>query len=297
MARKGLILAGGNGTRLRPLTLAVSKQLLPVYDKPLVYYPLATLMLAGVQEILVIVDPSSADQFKKLLGDGSQWGASISYAIQNTPKGLAEALIIAEDFLSGEYSVLILGDNIFHGVGLGRSLLNSVRDAGATATAIHVDDPTEFGVLELGANMKVLSIEEKPADPKSNFAIPGLYFFDGSAPQRAKSLSPSPRGELEITDLLNTYLEDNLLSTTILPRGTAWLDAGSIDGLMGAGELIKTLQTTTGQLVGSPDEAAWRQGWISEQQLLTIAAGIKTDYGRMLERAVKEEREHKSYGS
>jgi glucose-1-phosphate thymidylyltransferase len=297
MARKGLILAGGNGTRLRPLTSAVSKQLLPVYDKPLVYYPLATLMLAGVREILVIVDPNSSDQFERLLGDGSQWGASISYAIQSSPKGLAEALIIAEDFLHGEPSVLILGDNIFHGVGLGRNLLSAVSDKGATATGIHVEDPSEFGVLELGSNMKVLSIEEKPSDPKSNFAIPGLYFFDGSAPSRAKKLSPSPRGELEITDLLKTYLEEELLSTTLLPRGTAWLDAGSIDGLMGAAELIKTLQTTTGQLVGSPDEAAWRQGWISEQQLLNIASGIKTDYGRMLERAVKEEREHKAYGS
>lgn len=297
MSRKGLILAGGNGTRLRPLTSAVSKQLLPVYDKPLVYYPLATLMLAGVREILVIVDPNSADQFERLLGDGSQWGASISYAIQSSPNGLAEALIIAEDFLDGEPSVLILGDNIFHGVGLGRNLLSAVSDEGATATGIHVEDPSEFGVLELGSNMKVISIEEKPADPKSNFAIPGLYFFDGSAPSRAKKLRPSPRGELEITDLLNTYLAEDLLSTTLLPRGTAWLDAGSVDGLMGAAELIKTLQTTTGQLVGSPDEAAWRQGWITEEQLLAIALGIKTDYGRMLERAVKEEREHKAYGS
>jgi glucose-1-phosphate thymidylyltransferase len=275
----------------------VSKQLLPVYDKPLVYYPLATLMLAGVREILVIVDPNSADQFERLLGDGSQWGASISYAIQSSPNGLAEALIIAEDFLDGEPSVLILGDNIFHGVGLGRNLLSAVSDEGATATGIHVEDPSEFGVLELGSNMKVISIEEKPADPKSNFAIPGLYFFDGSAPSRAKKLRPSPRGELEITDLLNTYLTEDLLSTTLLPRGTAWLDAGSVDGLMGAAELIKTLQTTTGQLVGSPDEAAWRQGWITEEQLLAIALGIKTDYGRMLERAVKEEREHKAYGS
>jgi glucose-1-phosphate thymidylyltransferase len=275
----------------------VSKQLLPVYDKPLVYYPLATLMLAGVREILVIVDPNSADQFERLLGDGSQWGASISYAIQSSPNGLAEALIIAEDFLDGEPSVLILGDNIFHGVGLGRNLLSAVSDQGATATGIHVEYPSEFGVLELGSNMKVISIEEKPADPKSNFAIPGLYFFDGSAPSRAKKLTPSTRGELEITDLLNTYLAEDLLSTTLLPRGTAWLDAGSVDGLMGAAELIKTLQTTTGQLVGSPDEAAWRQGWITEEQLLAIALGIKTDYGRMLERAVKEEREHKAYGS
>lgn len=295
MTRKGLILAGGNGTRLRPLTSAVSKQLLPVYDKPLVYYPLATLMLAGVREILVIVDPNSADQFERLLSDGSQWGASIGYAIQSSPKGLAEALIIAEDFLAGEPSVLILGDNIFHGVGLGRNLLSAVSDQGATATGIHVEDPSEFGVLELGSNMKVLSIEEKPTDPKSNFAIPGLYFFDASAPSRAKKLEPSPRGELEITDLLNTYLAEGLLSTTLLPRGTAWLDAGSVDGLMGAAELVKTLQTTTGQLVGSPDEAAWRQGWISEDQLLAIAGGMKTDYGRMLERAVKEEREHKAY--
>jgi glucose-1-phosphate thymidylyltransferase len=297
MARKGIILAGGDGSRLRPLTLAVSKQLLPVYDKPLVYYPLATLMLAGVREILVIVDPTSADQFHKLLGDGSQWGASISYAIQSAPKGVADAMIIAEDFLGGESSVLILGDNIFFGVGLGRGLLSAVRDTGATATVTHVDDPTEFGVIEFGTNMQVLSIEEKPADPKSNFAIAGLYFFDGSAPARAKSISPSSRGELEITDLLNTYLEEDLLTTIMLPRGDTWLDAGSIDGLVGAGELIKTLQTTTGQLVGSPSEAAWRQGWISERQLLAIAGGIKSDYGRMLERAVEEERKHKSYGS
>jgi len=287
--RKGILLAGGNGTRLRPLTAGVSKQLLPVYDKPLIYYPLTTLMLAGVREILIIVDGVNRSAFERLLGDGTRWGISLIYATQESPRGLADALLIAEEFLSGSPSVMVLGDNIFYGKGFGRDLLQKVSDNGASATGIHVDDPREFGVIEIGANSEVVGLEEKPSQPKSNYAIPGLYFFDGTAPSRARALSPSQRGELEITDLLRSYLSDKSLSVEILPRGTTWLDAGSIDGLLGAGELIRTLQKNSGQLVGSPEEAAWRQGWISKETILSLASEINTTYGRMLERTVNEE--------
>jgi glucose-1-phosphate thymidylyltransferase len=297
MIRKGIILAGGTGSRLRPLTTAVSKQLLPVYDKPLVYFPLTTMMLAGVREILMIVNPQSLDSFRGLVGDGSQWGISISFEVQDMPTGLAHGPIIAEEFLQGQSSMMILGDTIFHGANLDKQLTNFPRATGATATRIIVDDPREFGVLELAEDLSIISIEEKPIHPKSNSAIPGLYFFDESAPRRARSLAPSKRGELEVTDLLRSYLADGMLESVPLPRGTTWLDIGSIDGLLAAAELVRTLQGSTGQLVGSPDETAWRMGYISKSSLLSLAAEIKTNYGRMLERAADQNTVEKDIGN
>ncbi len=251
---KGIILAGGSGTRLHPLTIAVSKQLLPVYDKPMIYYPLTTLMLAGIKDILIITTPHDQDQFKKLLKDGSHWGINLSYAVQPEPKGLADAFIIGEDFIDGEHSALILGDNIFYGQGLGRTLQRMEQRSGATVFAYQVSNPEEYGVVEFDNQGSVLSIEEKPRHPKSQFVIPGLYFFDSSASTIAKSLRPSRRGELEITDLLLSYLNSGDLRVEILDRGTAWLDTGTFESLSAAGEFVRIVQQRQGLKIGEPSE-------------------------------------------
>ena len=250
---KGIILAGGSGTRLSPLTIATSKQLMPVYDKPMIYYPLSTLMLAGIREILVITTPHEADQFKRLLGDGSQWGVSISYAPQEEPRGLAEAFIIAEDFIEDSNVALILGDNIFHGEGMGRSL-QDLRPNGATIFAHKVANPSDYGVIEFDSHGKVLSIEEKPTLPKSTYVVPGLYFYDASVVAKAKTLKPSARGELEITDLHSIYLNQGILSVKKLEAGTQWVDTGSIDSLHDASIYVRGLETRLGQKINVPEE-------------------------------------------
>lgn len=287
MNRKGIILAGGSGTRLQPITKSVSKQLLPVFDKPLIYYPLTTLMLSGIQEFLLIVNPLDLPLFRHLLQDGSQWGIKIDYQVQERPNGIAEALILAEEFLAGESSALILGDNLFHGQGLGRNL-SSVSDAGATILAYQVTEPKAFGVVEFDDNGKVISIEEKPKQPKSDWAIPGLYFYDSSAPSRARKLKPSPRGELEITDLNLSYMKDGLLSVVRLSRGVTWFDTGNADSLLDAGDYVRVIQRSQGLLVGSPEEVAWRMGTLDQGDLNRIADGYKSDYGRLLRLATRK---------
>jgi glucose-1-phosphate thymidylyltransferase len=287
---KGIILAGGSGTRLYPLTIATSKQLMPVYDKPMIYYPLSTLLLAGIREILVITTPHEKEQFQRLLSDGSQWGVSISYAVQAQPDGLAQALIIGEEFLDGQPVALVLGDNIFHGAGMGQTLSRMLGRNGATIFAQRVRNPQDYGVVEFDANSKVLSIEEKPAKPKSDFVIPGLYFYDSKAPQLAKSLKPSARGELEITDLNLAYLQLGQLQVEKLERGTAWLDTGSIDSLHEASEFVKVIEHRQATKISVPEEIAWRKGYISTEQLLEEAAKFrKSGYGIYLEDLVRSE--------
>lgn len=259
---KGIILAGGRGTRLFPLTKVASKQLLPVYDKPLVYYPLSTLMLAGVQEVLVITTPEDNQTFQNLLGDGSQFGIEIEYLIQHQPNGLAEGIKLAEDFLSGEGFAFILGDNIFYGAGLGRELMKYQRTSGAHVFGYSVSNPSDYGVAEIGSDGRVISLEEKPSKPKSSIAITGLYFYDESAVEYANQLKPSPRGEFEITDLNRKYLEKNTLQCTILPRGTAWLDTGSFQGLHDAATFVRLTEERTGLRIGDPTDVAKVQGWI-----------------------------------
>ena len=288
--KKGIILAGGSATRLRPVTSVVSKQLLPVYDKPLIYYPLSTLMLAGVRDVLLISSPDHINSFRQLLGDGSQWGIDISYAEQKKPQGIAQALVLAEDYLEGRESVLILGDNLFHGPGLGTSLSNVQSSTGATVTAYQVSNPTEFGVVTFDENHRVLAIEEKPKNPSSNWVIPGLYFYDSTAPVRAKSLTASSRGELEITDLNRSYLSDGLLGVQKLSRGTTWFDMGTPDSLLDAAEYVRMIQKRQGLLVGSPDEVSWREGWVPSEALTERSRGIKSSYGRALRSIVEAER-------
>ena len=284
MRRKGILLAGGSGSRLRPLTQGLSKQLLPVFDKPLIYYPLTTLMLLGVREVMIIVNPHHAAAFRHLLGDGSQWGMSLTYGIQHSPKGVAEALSIGEKFLGGSFCTVILGDTIVHGPGVEGVLTTISQTAGAATTRIWVEDPRRYGVVEIGKDMKILSIEEKPVEPRSNYAVPGVYFLDGSASDRAKQLVPSARGELEITDLLLSYHEDGNLHTALLPNEATWHDIGSIEGLLEAGNFIQESQDASGELIGSPDIAAWNQGWITLDNLLHLASGIGGSYGRMIEK-------------
>lgn len=260
---KGIILAGGLGTRLHPLTKTSSKQLLPVYDKPLIFYPLSTLMLAGIKNVLIIAAPTQVGRFQELLGDGREFGLSLEYKVQHAPKGIAESLVIAEEFLSGANSALILGDNLFHGPGLGRRLENFKDIDGAQVFGYHVQDPSPYGVATVDQNDSVTALDEKPKNSESKIAIPGLYFFDKTAPNRAKKMKPSARGELEILDLLKTYLEDDLLKLEMLPRGTAWFDSGTFDDLHEAGTYVKLMQERTGERVGDPIEIAKFRGWIS----------------------------------
>ena len=282
--RKGIILAGGSGTRLYPLTMAVSKQLLPIYDKPMIYYPLTVLMLAGIREILIITTPQDQDQFQRLLGDGSQWGIRLDYKIQPSPDGLAQAFILAEDFLDGAPSVMVLGDNIFFGHGLPHVLATAdAQTNGATVFGYHVSDPERYGVVDFDSEGRVRSVIEKPAVPPSNYAVTGLYFVDGSAPERAKQVTPSARGELEITSLLETYLNDGTLRVEKMGRGYAWLDTGTHASLLDASNFVRTLTERQGLQVGSPDEIAFQMTWIDKDKLNEHAELFgKNKYGQYL---------------
>ncbi|NVZ10789.1 glucose-1-phosphate thymidylyltransferase RfbA [Allochromatium humboldtianum] len=284
MTRKGIILAGGSGTRLYPLTRSISKQLLPIYDKPMIYYPLSTLMLAGMREILIITTPHDAPLFQALLGDGSQWGLSLSYAVQPEPNGLAQAFLIGRAFLAGAPSCLVLGDNIFYGHGLVDQLKEAnARQTGATVFGYYVSDPERYGVAEFDDSGRVLGIEEKPRTPKSNWAVTGIYFYDGRAPDLAAELKPSPRGELEITDLNNRYLSEGALSLTRIGRGTAWLDTGTHASLMEAGQFIETIEKRQGLKICCPEEIAYFNGWIDAERLRAMGEELsKNGYGQYL---------------
>ena len=284
MTRKGIILAGGSGTRLRPLTRAVSKQLLPVYDKPMIYYPLSVLMLTGIREVAMITTPHDQQQFKRLLGDGSQWGLEITYVVQPSPDGLAQAYILAEDFLAGAPSVLVLGDNIFYGDGMQDLLISAAAEtSGGAVFGYRVVDPERYGVVAFDDEGRAVSIEEKPAEPKSRYAVTGLYFLDAEAPARAKQVEPSARGELEIVSVLETYLNEGSLRVERMGRGYAWLDTGTHDSLVEAAEFVRTIERRQGLKIGCPEEIAFENGWIDQRDLRSLGEELrKTEYGQYL---------------
>ncbi|MBC9226075.1 glucose-1-phosphate thymidylyltransferase RfbA [Aeromicrobium sp. 636] len=280
---RGIILAGGTGSRLHPITLGVSKQLVPVYDKPMIYYPLSTLMATGIRDILIITTPHDAEAFERLLGDGSRFGVNLTYAQQPSPDGLAQAFIIGADHVGAEGAALVLGDNIFYGAGVGTSLHRFDHTVGAAVFGYHVADPTAYGVVEFDETGRAISLEEKPEKPRSNYAVPGLYFYDNSVLERARVLEPSARGELEITDLNRTYLDEGTLQVEVLPRGTAWLDTGTFDDLADAGAFVRTIEKRQGLKVSCPEEIAWRQGWLTDDELATLARPlVKSGYGDYL---------------
>jgi glucose-1-phosphate thymidylyltransferase len=282
MSRKGIILAGGSGTRLHPLTRVTSKQLLPVYDKPMIYYPLSLLMLAGIREILIITTPHDQPGFKNLLGNGGQWGLQLDYAVQPSPDGLAQAFIIAEDFLRGQPSCLILGDNILYGHGLSDLVRRAANNTDATIFGYLVDQPQRYGVIEFDEGFNVISITEKPKDPKSNWAAIGLYFYDENVTKLVKTLKPSARGEYEITDLNNLYIKEKKLKVERIGRGFAWFDAGTFDSLLEAAEFVRVLQSRQGQLISAPEEIAFLNGWINRDELTALAGKLDKSYGRLL---------------
>jgi glucose-1-phosphate thymidylyltransferase len=285
---KGIILAGGSGTRLWPITKGISKQLMPIYDKPMVYYPLSTLMMAGIREVLVITTPEYNDQFRALLGDGSALGMTIEYAVQPSPDGLAQAFVIGEDFIGDDSVALVLGDNIFHGTGLGTSLQKNTTVQGATIFAYHVADPKAYGVVEFDDDFTAVSIEEKPAEPKSNYAVPGLYFYDNDVVEIAKTIEPSARGELEISTVNERYLEAGSLGVEVLDRGTAWLDTGTFESMMQASEYVKVIEDRQGHKIGCIEEIAWRNGWIDDAALAALAAPLaKSGYGVYLQNLLR----------
>jgi len=277
---KGIILAGGSGTRLHPITRGISKQLMPVYDKPMVYYPLATLMMAGIREILLITTPQDVDQFRRLLGDGQAWGLDIAYAVQPSPDGLAQAFVIGADFIGDDRVALVLGDNIFYGRGLGTALRGITDLTGGHVFAYHVTEPSAYGVVEFDDDGTVISIEEKPVRPKSSYAVPGLYFYDNDVVEIARTLTPSARGELEITGVNDAYLQRRALTVSVLPRGTAWFDTGTFQGLLEASQFVHVIEARQGQKIGCVEEIAWRNGWLTDEQFDALAEPlVKSGYG------------------